>query len=211
MSNKGARTADSEARRKTTARGGDSRRQDLLEAAASRFASRGYEGTSIRDIARDVGMLPGSIYYHFASKEELLIAVHKEGVLQVMEAVRKAVSRAGDDPWDRLTAAAEAHLESLLGKNEFSPVVTPQFTRSFDDPLRSTLIAQRDEYESYFVSLVNKLPLPPGTSRQLFRLALLGSLNWTLTWYRPGRKKPATLARQMISLYRKPLDTTPPE
>lgn len=153
-------------------------------------------------------MLPGSIYYHFKSKEELLVAVHEQGVLQVMEAVRSAVERAGDEPWDQLTAAAEAHLEALLGDNAFSPVVTPQFTRSFDEPLRSTLIAQRDEYESYFISLVRNLPLPKGTSRRLFRLGLLGSLNWTLTWYRPGGKKPGTIARQMIDLYRKPLDTT---
>ena len=55
---------------------------------------------------------------------------------------------------------------------------------------------------------MKKLPLPTGVSRRLFRLALLGSLNWTLTWYRPGGKKPATLARQMIDLYRKPLDET---
>ena len=190
----------------TTARGGDSRRQELLEAAARRFAKRGYEGTSIRDIARDVGMLPGSIYYHFRSKEELLVAVHEQGVHQVMEAVRNAVTAAGDDPWDRLTAAAEAHLESLLGENAFSPVVTPQFTRSFEDPLRATLIAQRDSYEAYIVSLVRALPLPAGASRQLFRLSLLGSLNWTLTWYRPGGKKPATLARRMLDLYRRQLD-----
>ena len=207
MTNKsGAATPDKPGGR-TTARGGDSRRQELLEAAARRFATKGYDGTSIRDIAKGVGMLPGSIYYHFKSKEELLVAVHERGVLQVMEAVRGAVKKAGDDPWDRITAAAEAHLEALLGENAFSPVVTPQFTRSFDEPLRSTLIAQRDVYESYFVTLVKQLPLPKGTNRRLFRLALLGSLNWTLTWYRPGGKKPATLARQMIDLYRQPLDT----
>lgn len=194
--------------KRKTARGGDSRRDELLEAAARRFATRGYEGTSIRDIARDVGMLPGSIYYHFKSKEELLVAVHEKGVQQVMEAVRKAVEGAGNDPWDCLTAASEAHLEALLGDNAFSPVVTPQFTKSFDEPLRSTLISQRDEYESYFVGLMKTLPLPTGTSRRLFRLSLLGSLNWTLTWYHPGGKKPATLARQMIDLYRKPLDVT---
>ncbi len=184
------------------------RRDALLAAAARRLAARGYEGTPIRDIAKDVGMLPGSIYYHFKSKEELLIAVHEKGVSLVMEAVRKAVERAGADPWTCLTAAAEAHLEVLLGDNAFSRVVTPQFTENFDEPLRGTLIAQRDEYERYFVGLMKKLPLPPGVNRHLLRLSLLGSLNWTLTWYHPGGKKPATLARQMINLYRKPLDIT---
>ena len=184
------------------------RRDALIAAAARRLAARGYEGTPIRDIAKDVGMLPGSIYYHFKSKEELVIAVHAKGVALAMEAVQGAVQKAGTDPWACLTAAAEAHLEVLLGDNDFSRVVTPQFTENFGEPLRSTLIAQRNEYESCFVGLMDRLPLPAGVNRQLFRLSLLGSLNWTLTWHHPGRMKPATLARQMIDLYRKPLDIT---
>lgn len=194
------------AENKKSGRGGENRRSALLEAAARLFAARGYEGTSIRDIASAVGILPGSIYYHFSSKEELLVAVHEQGVNQVFTAVKHAIDAAGSDPWDRLTAAAVAHLESLLGDNAFSQVVTPQFTRALDEPLRSTLIRQRDAYETLFQSLVKRLRLPRGTSRPLLRLALLGSLNWTLTWYRPGGKRPATIAREMIRFYRTQLD-----
>ncbi len=193
-------------KRAKSARGGDSRRDQLLEAAARLFASRGYEGTSIRHIADAVGMLPGSIYYHFKSKEELLIAVHEQGVNQVKVAVERAIAEADRESWAQLTAAAEAHLEALLGDNPFSQVVTPQFTRSFEEPLRSTLISQRDEYEALFESLVKRLPIPRGTNRRLLRLALLGSLNWSLTWYHPGSKSPAAIAREMIDLYRKQLD-----
>lgn len=199
--------ADSSTRSKPkSARGGDSRRGELLEAAARLFASRSYKGTSVRDIATAVGMLPGSIYYHFKSKEELLVAVHEQGVNHVKLAVEQAVNNAGDEPWQRLTAAAVAHLDALLGDNPFSQVVTPEFTRGFDEPLRSTLIAQRDGYEAMFERLVERLPVPKGTNRRMLRLALLGSLNWSLTWYRPGGRTPASIAREMIELYRKQLD-----
>ena len=187
-----------------TNEGGESRRQKLLEAAAERFAVRGYEGTSIRDIARDVGMLPGSVYYHFRSKEELLLAVHRQGVEHVMRSVRSAVAEAGKDPWERLTAAAEGHLEALLGENPLGPVITAQFMQSFGEPLRGRLIAQRDEYETFFECFLDELPLPPDTDRQLFRLALLGSLNWTRNWYRPGGKQPAELARHIVHMFRNP-------
>ena len=55
----------------------DNRRQQLLDVAARLFRERGYHVTSMRDIAREVGMLSGSIYYHFPSKEEMLLAVYE--------------------------------------------------------------------------------------------------------------------------------------
>ena len=57
----------------------DNRRDRILDAAAYCFSRTGYEGTPVRDISTAAGILPGSIYYHFASKEELLGAVHDEG------------------------------------------------------------------------------------------------------------------------------------
>jgi TetR/AcrR family transcriptional regulator, cholesterol catabolism regulator len=200
------KTDQTSPRQSKKARAGENRRLELLEQAARLFSSQTYEGTSIRDIATAVGMLPGSIYYHFKSKEELMVAVHQQGVRQIHSAVLEAIARAGDSPWEQLTAASVAHLNALLGDSPYSHVVTPEFTRVLEDPLKSTLIAQRDEYEQLFESLVSRIPVPKGTSRKLLRLSLLGSLNWTLTWYRQGNKTPTRIAREMIDLYRYQLD-----
>jgi hypothetical protein len=45
--------------------------------------------------------------------------------------------------------------------------------------------------------------LPPGTDRRSFRLGLLGALNWSLAWYRPGGDSPASVARKLLRLLRR--------
>src|SRR5687768_5907230 len=90
-----------------------SRLPQLLDEAARLFRARGFEGTSMREIARAVGMLPGSLYCHFETKEALLLAVYIKGVEQISEAVQSAVEK-HKDPWDRLEAASVAHLGAIL-------------------------------------------------------------------------------------------------
>ena len=71
-------------------RGEEQTRERLLTTAAELFADQGYAGTSIRDIAREVGVTVGAIYVHFPSKERLLVAVYEEGVGQIGRAVDAA-------------------------------------------------------------------------------------------------------------------------
>jgi TetR/AcrR family transcriptional regulator, cholesterol catabolism regulator len=181
----------------------DNRRQDLLDEAARLFSTRGFAGTSIREIASSVGMLSGSMYYHFKSKEELALAVHAEGVRHIQDSVDAALARVkSNDPWERLEAACTAHVEALLTGTDYAQVVTPQFARALPKVLRRTLIAQRDSYERLFVELVDKLALPKSTDKRYFRLALLGALNWTLTWYHAGGDPPAKIARGILAMFR---------
>jgi AcrR family transcriptional regulator len=100
----------------------DSRAPLVLDAAARLFCRRGFEGTPVRDIARAAGMLPGSLYCHFATKEDLLVAVCARGVEQISAAVAAAVQR-HDDPWARLEAASVAHLEAILRDDDYARVV----------------------------------------------------------------------------------------
>lgn len=190
--------------RRTRAPRADSRLPQVLEAAAAQFAAKGYQAASIRDIVGAVGMLPGSLYCHFANKDELLGAVYAEGVRRISEAVRDAAARR-TDPWERLEAACTAHLEALLDRSAFAAVVIGVKPESVPG-LAATLVALRDGYERIFVELVDALPLPARTSRRALRLMLLGALNWTPTWYRvDGGQSPGQLARSFVRLLRPPL------
>lgn len=177
----------------------DSRLPQVLDAAARLFCDQGYLGTTVRDIAREAGMLPGSLYCHFATKDDLLVAVYTRGVDQVCEAVREAVDRI-DNPWRRLEAACVAHLEAILRDDDYARVVVR--VRPADVPaVAARLTRERDRYEARWLALVDHLVLPPRSDRQAIRLMLLGALNWAQTWYRPdGRATPRTLARRFVHL-----------
>jgi AcrR family transcriptional regulator len=182
----------------------DNRLPQILDAAAQLFRTQGFQGTSVRDIVRAVGMLPGSLYYHFATKEDLLAAVYAEGVRRISARVRAAIDRL-DRPWARLEAACVAHLEAILEDDDYAQVVIR--VRPGDAPAaQPRLIALRDEYETLLARLVQALPLPRGTDRRTLRLMLLGALNWSQTWYQPGRDSPKTLARRFVALLQQPLD-----
>lgn len=176
----------------------DNRRSALLDAAANQFAERGFHATSTRELAAAVGMLPGSIYYHFPSKSDLLVAVYDEGVRRIETAVGHAVDGV-EDPWARLEAACTAHLEALLDGSAYARVVVrvqPEDASEAD----AALIALRDRYEALFADLVAALDLPDAGARRALRLLLLGALNWVQHWYRPGRDTPRTIVRRFMGL-----------
>lgn len=180
----------------------DNRRERLLDAAAGLICRRGYHATSMRDIARATDMLPGSIYYHFESKEELLVAIYAEGVRRIAERVDRAV--AGESlAMKRLEAACVAHLEMLLTDSDYAQVVVRVLPG--DVPAVSArLTALRDDYEARFRRLIAALALPRGR-RRYARLCLLGALNAAQSWYRQGGDSPARIARRMLEVFREPL------
>jgi AcrR family transcriptional regulator len=177
-----------------------SRRQILINEAARLFGVKGYENTSMRDIAAAIGILPGSLYHHFESKEELFVAVYSLGVSQILEAVTAAIARQ-DDPWGRLEAACVAHMQTLLVKDSYAAVVISHL--SFNSlPKQDRLVDLRDRYESVFKGLIENLPLRASVDRRIFRLGLLGSMNWAIVWYRPGGETPTRIARKLLDLLR---------
>jgi len=178
----------------------DNRRAQLLDEAARLFGAKGYEHTSMRDIAAAFGILPGSLYHHFASKEALFVAVYAAGVAQILDAVAAAVAD-HTAPWDRLEAACVAHLQTLLLKQSYAAAVITDWSAA-QLPMRDQLVPHRDRYEEVFEALIAALPLRADVDRHYFKLGLLGALNWSLTWFRPGREAPATVARRLLALFR---------
>ena len=177
----------------------NSRLPQLLDEAARAFAQRGFAAASVREIVGPVGMLPGSLYCHFATKEALLVAVYKQGVERISAAVDAAVAPLSA-PWPRLEAACIAHLGSLLDQTDYSQVVIR--VRPSDAPAaEQELVRLRDSYEKRFARLVAALPLARPTDRSALRLMLMGALNWSQTWYRQGRgSKPDRIARRFVGL-----------
>ncbi|MFG1378744.1 TetR/AcrR family transcriptional regulator [Xanthobacter autotrophicus] len=178
------------------------RRQQIIIEAARLFAAKGFEATSMRDIADATGILAGSLYHHFTSKEELFVAVHTMGMDILARTVAAAIEPI-HDPWDRLSAAVAAHCTAVLEAGDFMIMVVPKFPASIG-AYHDELVRQRDQYEAMLTGLTTTLKLPDGVDPRIFRLHLLGALNWTQTWYRPGGSMtPAEIGRQLVLMLRR--------
>jgi AcrR family transcriptional regulator len=191
--------------RRVTARAGANgdlsshpRRNELIEVAASVFSTKGYDRASLREICAAAGILPGSMYYHFRSKEDLYVTVHAEGFRQLNEAFEKAV-KGKSDPWGRLEAAVAVHIAGLVGSNKVLAVTGTSLFHAAGPPLRRKLNRERAAYEERFREMIDALRLPSDVDRTLLRLNLLGALNWTRVWYRPGKKTPAQIADHLVN------------
>ncbi len=160
----------------------NSRNEALLRAAAELFASQGFNATSMRDIAKAVGMLPGSIYYHFPSKDDLLLAIYEAGVEQITTTFEAAID--SEDPWQRLQAGTSALIRAVSEESAYTRVifkVTPDEVPRY----RLELITLRDAFEAKFKVLVDDLPLQPWVDKHLLRLMILGAGNHAQLWFSP--------------------------
>jgi AcrR family transcriptional regulator len=179
------------------------RRRQVLTVASELFAAKGFEATSIRDIATAAGMMSGSLYYHFASKEDLYIAVQDASISKIFNAVAQAIPGIAD-PWERLEAAAIAHVEAMLDRSGFLVLVTPLFPPGLDKAVRDALVAQRDRFERMIDTVIAELPLPETLDRRIFRQHYLGALNWIPVWCDPdGPVAPADIVRQFMATLRR--------
>jgi AcrR family transcriptional regulator len=150
------------------------RRQELIDAAASLFATKGFGATTMRDIAAHVGKTPGALYYHFTSKDELLVAVHSHAH-QWAERTFTEIDNSAEDPWLRLEKICIVHLEALLERPDYA-IVVAGILPSDDKKLRRQVVAVRDEWERRFRELIDELPLKSEDDRKVAgRAAIAGA------------------------------------
>lgn len=151
-------------------------------------------------------MKAGSLYYHFASKDEIVAAVMNDGVDNVFRTVEGALGALPADasPRIRLEVAIRAHLMALL---EFSDYTSAGLKAYGDvpDAVRDTTRPHRRRYEALWTKLIDELVeakiSPPGISAETMRLAVLGLMNWSPEWYRPDRHSIDTLASEFSALF----------
>lgn len=168
------------------------RRQALISAAAQLFKRQGYDATSTREIATQVGMQSGSPFYHFGNKQDLLLAVMVEGMKQAIARQMAACGQTspGQSDRERLRQLIRHHFDVLLGPDsDFIPVMLYEW-RSLAPAQRKAITELKDDYEAAWIPVLQalhdagQLQAPVG----LARLMIFGALNWSVQWYEPARK-----------------------
>ena len=181
----------------------DSRRHQLLRASARLFREKGYDGTSVRDIAQATGLQSGSWVYHFPTKQDILVAVMEQGLVDALARI-EAIAAQELPPRRKFEALVRTHLDTLLAPGQdFIPVVLYEW-RSLEAPARRRVTAPLKRYEALWRQAIEALQQSgdwPGRTR-IDVLLLFGALNWMARWYQPGGEFDIdTLSRECVAFF----------
>jgi TetR/AcrR family transcriptional regulator, cholesterol catabolism regulator len=162
------------------------RRAQLVRESARLFREKGYDATSVRDIAAATGLQSGSWVYHFRTKQDILAAVMEEGLQQALERI-EAIAREQLAPREHFRALLRTHLDTLLGPGQdFIPVLLYEW-RSLESQQRPRVVALQRRYEAVWEEVITRLQRSGDWAlpTRVDRLLMFGALNWIAHWYRP--------------------------
>ena len=166
----------------------DGARGRLLTEAARLFREKGYERTTVRDLAAAVGIQSGSLFHHFRSKEEILKAVMVE-TIRLNTALMQAALEAAESSRAKLRGLIRAELESINGQTGEAMAVLVFEWRSLSASSQAEVLELRDIYEKLWLDVLESLKDEGALEAEPFvvRRMLTGALSWTVTWYKPER------------------------
>jgi AcrR family transcriptional regulator len=184
----------------------ESARGKLLQMAAHLFRSKGFDRTTVRDLAGAVGIQSGSIFHHFKSKDEILRSVMEETIRYNTALMRDALGQAASMR-ERMLALIRCELQSIMGGTGEAMAVLVYEWRSLSDDGQQFILALRDEYEQIWLDVLEEARVQGEFSGDPFiiRRFLTGALSWTNTWFRSeGPMSLDQLAEQALTLVIKP-------
>jgi TetR/AcrR family transcriptional regulator, cholesterol catabolism regulator len=193
------------ARARTAPRKSELTRGSILDAAARVFRDRGYSGGTLADIAAAIGMKAGSLYYHFASREELVEAVMSLGLERARASVeaRLAELPVRATALDRLRAALEAHLLMVVAQEHYTSA-TIKLIWQVPPEIRERQLAAQRAYGRLWKRLIadgrRAGVLRADLDPSLVRMGIFGALNWAADWFRGGRLPARRVASDLASL-----------
>lgn len=162
-------------------------RQDVVRAAGKLFAEKGYHGTSMRDLGKELGLLGSSLYAHVESKQDLLVSVVEEGAA-LFEAVAASALAVDGTAVERLRALVDGHIEVVLDNIDVSRTFLNE-ARVLDEEHRSRVVKARDHYEQAFREVlaqgVAEGVFRPDVDPKLDSIFILSTLNAVERWYQP--------------------------
>jgi AcrR family transcriptional regulator len=172
----------------TKQRAGSAEIDDRLVMAAARlFRQEGFDATSLRQIAKAAGMLPGSVHYRYPTKAALLLALMRRGMEADLACMRAAIAPSRD-PLERLRFAMRARVRYLLSRDAATVVLYDW--RSLKGRAREEMIRLRDSYEAFWAGLLHEAAgagrLHAEVDLSLLRFLIFGATNWITMWYSAG-------------------------
>jgi AcrR family transcriptional regulator len=181
-------------------------RQDILRTAARLFQQRGYDATSMNDVAAALKLSKGGLYHHFQSKDEMLFHIMSHAMDITEERVIKAVRNIQGNPEERLRTLIRLHIEVVLSVRDREVTVMLHENHPLPPSLRKQINARKKDYIHFVEGLIGDVQKARGAkgtvSPRAGALALLGMINWIYQWYKPeGRLQAQDLVPQYTDLF----------
>lgn len=162
-------------------------RQEILRTAARLFQQRGYDATSMNDVAAALKLSKGGLYHHFQSKDEILFEIMNHAMEITQERVLTPV-RSIADPKDRLRALIRLHIEVVLSPRDREITVMLHENHPLPPALRRKINARKKDYVHFVENLIADVQRKRGSrtavTPRAAAFALVGMINWIYQWYK---------------------------
>ena len=163
------------------------RRQEVMNVAARIFSEKGYEATSIQEIAEEVGILKGSLYYYIDTKEDLLFGVIKEAYDSALGVIKELEQREGS-ALELIEALVRRHAEVFAATRLQSSVFFREF-RALSEERQKTIREAAVVYNRFVVAQIRRGQqsgeIKPEINARLAAIGIIGMMNSMAFWYRP--------------------------
>jgi AcrR family transcriptional regulator len=178
-----------------------SRRSQILELFTDMVAARGYDQTSINDLAVELGVSKGTIIHHYSSKDQLLFEM-SVGYMQRRMVELEVILESTDNPVEQLELVIMALFLVHRDDRDATLAVSREFVRFISEPLVADVRALRAEYRVAVEGIIER-GVESGTFRDtapgILALQIFGMCNWAWTWFRPSDKKWS--AEQVVDVF----------
>jgi TetR/AcrR family transcriptional regulator, cholesterol catabolism regulator len=163
-------------------------RQEILRTAARLFQERGYDATSMNDVAAALKLSKGGLYHHFQSKDEILFEIMNHAMEITQDRVLKPV-REIRDPEQRLRELIRLHIEVVLSPRDREITVMLHENHPLPPALRKRINARKKDYIHFVENLIGEVQRSRqargSVSPRAATFALLGMINWIYQWHKP--------------------------
>jgi AcrR family transcriptional regulator len=164
-------------------------RDELINASAQLFNKLGFQRTTVRNIAEEIGITSGSIFYHFDSKEQLLEAVIEHGMTSGLSIVEEQLSEL-TGPLSRFHGLVLSHLRALNGPPGDAHKVSFREWGSLPQSARSRLRSINERYRNIWMDELTNLKKHRHlmSDPEYCRRAMIAALNWSPAWHKENSK-----------------------
>jgi AcrR family transcriptional regulator len=181
-------------------------RQEILRTAARLFQQRGYDATSMNDVAAALKLSKGGLYHHFQSKDEILFEIMNHAMEITQQRVLDPV-RGIADPEERLRTLIRLHIEVVLSPRDREITVMLHENHPLPPALRKRINSRKKDYVHFLENLMAEVQrqgrkeFSAKVSPRAAAFALLGMINWIYQWYKPeGELQAGSLIPQFTDL-----------